>query len=143
MIALPDVNVLIARSDAGHQFHRRVRDWLREQAAMALATCAITENGFLRVYGHPNYPDGPGSPGDAARDLGVLRDRPGHRFLPEDFSILSTEIDLGASAPSQLTDLYLLGLAVKNGGRLATFDAGIDASLLPNGPSAYLIIPSP
>jgi toxin-antitoxin system PIN domain toxin len=142
MIALPDVNVLIARSDSGHQFHRRVRDWLREQAAMALATCAITENGFLRVYGHPNYPDGPGSPGEAARDLSVLRDRPGHRFLPEDFSILSPDIDLGASAPSQLTDLYLLALAVRHDAKFVTLNARIDPARVRGGTSALVVIPT-
>lgn len=141
MIALLDVNVLISRSDAGHEFHQRVRDWLRKQAAMALATCAITENGFLRVYGHPNYPEGPGSPGKAARDLLVLRDRPGHRFLSEDFSILSPDIELDGSSPSQLTDLYLLALAVRHDAKFVTLDARIDPARVKGGSSALVVIP--
>jgi len=76
-----------------------------------LATCSITENGWLQIYGHPNYPDGPGSPAAAARDLAILRDRSGHRFLADDVSILSPGIDLDSATPSQLTALYLLALA--------------------------------
>jgi hypothetical protein len=45
-------------------------------------------------------------------------------------------------ASEDLTDIYLLGLAVKHGGRFATFNARIDASVVPGGPAAYGIIPS-
>jgi len=138
MIALLDVNALIARSDPGHKFHKQVRQWLRARPALELATCAITENGFLRVYGHPNYPCGPGSPMAAARDLGHLRDRPGHRFLADDFSILAPGIDLESATPSQLTDLYLLALAVRHNAKFITLDRRIDPARV-NGGSAALV----
>lgn len=142
MIAMPDVNVLIARSDAMHQFHQRVRAWLREQPALDHATCVVTENGFLRIYGHPNYPGGPGSPVAAARDLAALRDRPGHRFLPENFSILSPDIDLEGCTPSQLTDLYLLALAVRHDAKFVTLDTRIDPARVRGGTAALVVIPT-
>jgi len=142
MIALPDVNALIARSDARHQFHLRVKFWLRTQTALDLATCAITENGYLRVYGHPNYPCGPGSPVAAARDLAVLRDRPGHRFLTGNFSILAPDIDLEGCTPSQLTDLYLLALAVRHDAKFVTLDTRIDPARVKGGTATLIVIPT-
>jgi predicted nucleic acid-binding protein len=41
-------------------------------------------------------------------------------------------------AADDLADIYLLALAVKRGGRFATFDAGLDASLVPGGEAALL-----
>lgn len=142
MIALPDINLLIARSDAGHEFHQQARAWLHNQSNLVLTTCAITENGFLRIYGHPNYPGGPGSPAAAARDLAILRDRPGHRFISTDFSILSPGIDLSDSSPAQLTDLYLLALAVRHDAKFVTLDTRIDPALVKGGTAALIVIPT-
>ena len=80
---LLDVNVLIARADSRHEHHRRCRRWEAEHAGAALCTCPLTENGFLRIYGHPDYPGGPGSPGEALIELRHLLALPGHRFTPE------------------------------------------------------------
>ncbi len=142
MIALPDVKVLIARSDIRHQFHEQAKTWLRETPHLSLATCPLTERGFMRIYGHQNYPCGPGSPSAASQDLGVLRDRPGHRFLAEDFSILSVNIDLHDALPSQLTDLYLLALAVRHNAKFVTLDTRIDPARVKGGTSALLVIPT-
>lgn len=65
MIALLDINVLIARADPAHVFHKRALEWLASLKNASLATCPLTENGFLRIYGNPVYPDGPGSPAEA------------------------------------------------------------------------------
>jgi toxin-antitoxin system PIN domain toxin len=140
MIALLDVNALIARSDPRHQFHRQVKAWLRDRPGITLATCPVTENGWLRIYGHSSYPEGPGSPAAAARDLAILRDRPGHRFLADDFSILSPGIDLDAVTSSQLTDLYLLALAVRNDAKFVTLDTRIDPARVEGGTQALVVI---
>lgn len=142
MIALLDVNALIARSDPRHKFHKQAKNWLQNSPKLTLATCAITENGFLRIYGHPNYTGGPGSPAAAAHDLAILRDRPGHRFLAGDFSILSAHIDLAEATPSQLTDLYLLALAVRHDAQFVTLDARIDPARVKGGTSALVVIPA-
>jgi hypothetical protein len=141
MIALPDVNVLIARSDIGHKFHKQAKSWFRDTPHLSLATCPITENGFLRIYGHPNYPGGPGSPTAAGQDLSILQDRPGHRFLSDDFSILSGTIDLTDATPSKLTDLYLLALAVRHNAKFVTLDTRIDPARVKGGTTALVVIP--
>lgn len=140
MLALLDVNVLIARSDRAHQFHRRTFNHLRA-SPLDIVTCPLTENGFLRIYGHPSYPGGPGSPVAAARDLAILRSLPGHRFIPDDLSILSREIDLTGAAPGRLTDLYLLALAVRHDAKFVTLDTRIDPASVKGGTSALVVIP--
>ena len=146
MIALLDVNVLIARADTAHQFHDRAVSWLANQRPLSVATCPLTENGFLRVYGHHSYPGGPGSPAAAASELEILRARPEHRFIPDSISILdiAPSKPLQGVATSDLTDLYLLALAVRHGAVFVTFDRKIDPSKVAGGSRALLLIsPAP
>lgn len=143
MIWLLDVNVLIALGDANHP-HRAAALRLFERSATVdgWATCPLTENAFLRIVGGAAYPGGPGSPGEARRLLDALCAAPGHAFWPDDLSLADTRIFPTLPASRQLTDLCLLGLAVKRGGRFATFDARIDPTLIPGGPAAYHLIPA-
>jgi toxin-antitoxin system PIN domain toxin len=143
MTLLADINVLIALADPNHVFHSPARSWLAAHPRLALATCALTENGFLRIYGHPSYPQGPGSPEAALQDLQVYRKRRGHHFLACDLSFddpLFT--DLRGVTPKQLTDLYLVGLARRHSSRLATFDASIPVHRILNGAKAVEVIPT-
>jgi toxin-antitoxin system PIN domain toxin len=142
MITLLDVNVLIALVNEGHVHHDQARRFFLTIQAHGWATCPMTENGFLRIVGRPGADHGPDSPAAARTLLNRLFADPGHVFWPDDLSLSDTRFFPALPASRHLTDLYLLGLAAKRGGRLATFDAGIDASLLPNGPAAYWIIPA-
>jgi hypothetical protein len=72
--------------------------------------------------------------------LDALRAAPGHQFWSDDVSLSDPRLFPSLPASKHLTDLYLLGLAVKHGGRFATFDAGIDPTLVPGGPAALFII---
>ncbi len=142
MIALLDVNFLIARADPAHQFHQAARNWLKTCRPQEIATCPLTENGFLRIYGNPSYPQGPGSVENAAKDLDVLRKRQGHRFLPDSISILDV-VDAESRdgiTGAQITDLYLLGLAVKHGAKFVTLDRRIDPSLVAGGAGSLIVI---
>ena len=90
------------------------------------ATCPITENGFLRIASQKAY----SNPLPLPDTMALLRQwakPPLHAFWPDDISLLdASTIDHGrVLAPRQLTDIYLLALATKNGGRLVTFDRGI------------------
>lgn len=49
MIYLLDVNALVALGFANHEFHARVASWVKAQDFPPLATCSITELGFVRV----------------------------------------------------------------------------------------------
>ncbi len=141
---LLDVNVLIARADSRHVHHRRCRRWEAEHAAASLCTCPLTENGFLRIYGHPDYPGGPGSPGEALIELRHLLALPGHRFLPADLTIARASMfgSLAGVSPRQLADLYLLGVASRHGVRFATMDENVPAALIAGGPAALHVIPA-
>lgn len=138
---LLDVNVLIALGDSNHVHHQRAQQWFHSVRARPWATCTIVEHGFLRIFGHPQYPDGPGSTEVARQLLERMCSLPGHLFWSADFTLLDRK-RLPVLPPSkQLTDYYLLALAIHNQGKLATLDHRIDASLLPRGPSSYLVIP--
>ena len=142
MFYLLDINVLIAASDLASEFQPRFLRWLQLRRSPALATCPISENGFLRIYGHPDYPGGPGSPVRALIPLQVLRQRPGYRFVPDDASLAdaASGLALARVTPKRLTDFYLLALAVRHGGRFATFDEGVSPDGVPGGAAALDLI---
>lgn len=129
MRALLDVNVLLALFDPGHTQHGRAHDWWRSNERHGWASCPLTQNGFVRVLSQPRYP----SPIPTIEALRLLErgvEGSQHAFWASGLSILDPErfvLDriLG---PRQLTDIYLLGLAVGRGGRLATFDRRIPIS---------------
>jgi uncharacterized protein len=137
---LLDVNLLIALADPMHVHHDASHTWFEEEGQKAWATCPLTENGFIRVASHPNYPN---SPGDFPAVFSILRqacEAPGHHFWTEDLSILEI---LGPDAiitHAQITDIYLLGLAVHKGGKLATLDQRIPADLVRGGREALELI---
>lgn len=128
MRALLDVNVLIALFDQDHTFHDRAHEWLEANAHQGIATCPITENGVVRIISQPKYSKVLRlAPGDVIQSLVGFCKSQDHAFWPDavtlrDEELFVTECILGTR---QVTDVYLLGLAVKNGGRLVTFDEGI------------------
>ena len=142
MAFLLDVNVLIARVDPRHEHHDRILRWERVHAEEPLVTCPLTENGFLRIYGHPNYPGGPGSPSEALVELECLRSMSFHRFVSDSISLAEADsfLSLKGVSPKQLSDLYLLGLAVRNGFSFATTDSKVPARLVRGGMKALHVI---
>lgn len=140
MRALFDVNALLALFDDGHIFHDRSRDWWASSVAGGWATCPITQNGFVRILSQPGYTSPRAFAGAvAALKLGI--DQPGHEFWPDDISITDASVfDHGRIlGPNQITDVYLLALAVKNGGRLVTFDAGVPVAAVKGATKAHVV----
>lgn len=137
---LLDVNLLIALCDADHVHHSLARSWFRKVGASRWVTCPLTENALLRIMGHPDYPNGPGSPAAVLPLLQKLRGRPGYTFVHDSISIADTVLvpDLATITPKMLTDLYLLALAVAHGGRLATLDRKVDARMVSGGRDALV-----
>lgn len=123
--ALLDVNVLIALFDAAHMHHEAAHDWFADNRTQGWATCAITENGFVRVLTNPR--SGVGAPATTiVKSLKTFCASGHHAFWPDDLSLRDDAFDLShAPGHRQLTDVYLLGLANRNGGRLATFDRAV------------------
>lgn len=126
-IALLDVNVLVALFDPDHVHHDLAHDWFAAEGARGWATCPLTENGFLRVISNPAYGLDGFRPDAARKSLAVFLDSEHHAFWPDGVSLADTTLfDLSLVAGHrQLTDIYLLGLAVRLNGRLATFDRAI------------------
>ena len=126
-VALLDVNVLVALFDPDHVHHEPAHRWFAEQRGNGWATCPLTENGLLRVLTHPAYSQAAAPPADVLERLRAFCGSGRHAFWPDDVSLRDAELFQAAAPPShrQVTDLYLLGLAVKRGGLLATFDRAI------------------
>jgi len=139
---LPDVNLLLALSDPMHIHHESVHRWFAEKGQQAWATSPLTENRFVRIASHPNYPN---RPGDVTAVLAILRqfcETPGHHFWTEDISILEILEPNAIITHAQITDVYLLGLAVHKRGKLATLDQRIPVNAVRGGRKALeLIIP--
>jgi len=139
---LLDVNVLVALLDQEHVFHEATQAWFLAEGGDDWATCPITENGFIRVLGRASYPKGPGTPAAAARLLDGVRRLAGHSFWPEELSLFSSPLvrtDAIATA-GQVTDTYLLALAVYRNGKLATFDRRLSTASVDGGTSALTFI---
>jgi len=126
MRALLDVNVLIALLDADHSLHSSATDWFTRQAHNGWASCPITQNGCVRIMSHPSYPN-PMPVHAIIERLAAAISTELHEFWPDSISLLDEEIfnPMRIHGPRQLTDLYLLALAVRHGGRFATFDHAI------------------
>lgn len=124
--ALLDINVLLALLDSDHVDHERVRRWLDQEIGSGWASCAITENGFVRIISQPRYP----SPVPVAQAMARLARAAGtssHEFWPCSVSLLNDRVieRERVLGPRQVTDVYLLALAVAHGGRFATFDQSV------------------
>jgi uncharacterized protein len=140
---LLDVNVLIALIDPAHIGHDPAHHWFEAEGRRAWATCPLTENGVIRIVGHPKYPNTPGSPAVVAAIIAQLRSLPGHIFWPDDISLTGAgHIDPAQILTSaQVTDSYLLALAVAHQGRLATFDRRLSVKAVRGGKTALHLIP--
>lgn len=131
MIYLLDVNALVALGFAHHEFHDRVAKWVRAQRTASLATCSITELGFVRVLAQ--FPAS-GLNIDQARKL-LLRIKeaadPKVSFILDDHDV--SQLPSWVKTPKQTTDGHLAKLASSNGAILATLDTRIpDVHLIPN-----------
>lgn len=126
MRALLDVNVLIALLDADHSLHERATQWFASHARAGWASCPITENGCARIMSHPGYPNA--LPVRAVMErLAEARTRSFHEFWPDDISLLDTQVAdcTRIHGPRQITDVYLIALAVRRGGQFVTLDSTI------------------
>lgn len=139
---LLDVNVLIALLDPAHLQHNDAHEWFAATGAKSWATCPLTENAVLRILGDRRYPNSPGGPVVVAELLTEFFSAPGHTFWPDDLSILDARrLDCARLLSShQVTDSYLLALALEHGGRLATFDRRLISDAVKGGAQALHLI---
>ena len=53
MIALPDINVLLALAWRNHAHHDAAHRWFARDGTAGWATCLLTQTGFLRLSLNP------------------------------------------------------------------------------------------
>lgn len=144
MRSLLDINVLLALSDARHPHHGRARAWRLtevERGWDGWASCPLTQNGFLRIVAQKSYSHPMHLP-DAMALLSRLTARSDHAFWPDAVSILDPAVVDYSRLLShrQITDIYLLALAVKHGGRLVTLDRGIAVAAVRGAEAGQLTV---
>lgn len=89
---LLDVNVLIALIDRYHIHHDLAHAWLGMRGQDGWATCAITENGLVRIVSNKKYPQSPGSASTLVDMLSTLKYAPEHEFWSETISLSDDRI---------------------------------------------------
>lgn len=129
---LLDVNLLVALFDPDHVHHDLAHDWFSDNRARGWATCAATENGFVRVVAHPAYGSLVTRPVELVTRLGQLCGVSGHRFWADTVSLRDGALFdcRRVGGHRQVSDVYLLGLAQRKGGTLATFDRTISVGAI-------------
>jgi hypothetical protein len=133
--ALLDVNLLVALFDPDHVHHDLAHEWFAENRDRGWATCPVTENGFVRVLSNPAYGNTVRRPADLVARLRKFCRSGHHQFWPDAVSLTDETLfdQAFVGGPRQVTDVYLLGLAKRRGGRLATFDRTIPRKAVMDG----------
>ena len=143
MRSLLDISVILALLDVDHVFHRSAHAWWKTERKKGWASCPLTENGVVRIMTQPSYaePDRY-SATDVISLLNGFANDTDHLFWADDISLLdeSRFESKRILGPKQLTDIYLLGLAASNGGRLVTFDRRVTPAAVPAASEENLFV---
>ena len=144
-VSLLDVNVLVALFFPDHVHHDLAHDWFADHRHDGWATCPLTENGLIRVACQQPSDEALVRPADIVSTLErFCRDKLHHTWT-DAVSLTDTALFTRQfiSGHRQITDVYLLGLAMKMGGRLATFDRTIPVKAVRGGTAELLQVIEP
>jgi uncharacterized protein len=124
---LLDLNVLIALVDSAHQHHKKAQDWFMFSRKFHWGLCPLTEAGFLRVTTNPNYRPKSRTFAEAIAILQLLKGHADYLYWGIDKSWVTLTAPFAARifGHQQVTDAFLLGLAIQEKLVLVTFDKGI------------------
>lgn len=124
---LLDVNVVIALVEPGHAFFQKAQDWFKSSGKDNWGLCTLTEIGFIRITTNLSFYPGPRTHEEASSILTELANRPGYRYWPltDSWATVTAKLASRIAGHQQVTDAYLLGLAIKEDGVLVTFDRGL------------------
>jgi len=138
---LLDVNVLIALMWPAHEGHAQVQHWFRRNSRVGWATCPLTQAAFVRIIANPVFSPDAATPQEAAKLLGANLKHPSHRFWADEISFVEAVEPFRERlvGHQQVSDAYLLGLAMHRKGKLATMDRAVLA-LLPDGSPAHGVV---
>jgi toxin-antitoxin system PIN domain toxin len=142
---LLDTNLLIALLWPAHERHSAAARWFRRHRAQGWATCPFTEAGFIRIVSNPAFSPDAVLPHEALNVLAANTSAEDHAFWGEDAPYAEVCEFTGGRllGHQQVTDAYLLGLAVRRGGVVATLDGRIGALAAPGSAerSALVVVP--
>ncbi len=142
MRLLLDANVWIALLDDSH-VHSAAANTLFEQRDLRIATCPLVENAVIRILNLPSYARiGPFGLARVRDQMSRVCNDYDHEFWADDISLRSSGLVNfdRVRGHNQITDLYLLALAVQHGGTLATFDQGIALSAVTHAQPKHLTL---
>jgi toxin-antitoxin system PIN domain toxin len=141
--ALLDASFLIALFDDDHIFHNSSKAWFKRAEPEGWASCPITENAVVRIMSNRQYGSVRGfGIENVIRAMRTLTENTDHQFWSDVVSIANSKVFNSGRihGPNQLTDVYLLGLAVENEGRFVTYDRKISISAVRNAQDENLVI---
>jgi hypothetical protein len=142
--ALLDVNVLTALLWPPHEHHDAAHRWFQTRAGARWATTPLTQLGFVRLVSNPAFSRDALSPKHAISLLSENLAHPAHEFWAASLPVPSAVrgMEPGLQGHQQFTDAYLLALASRRKGVLATFDRGLRMLAAKSFDSALEIIPT-
>lgn len=125
--ALLDVNILTALLWPAHEHHDASHRWFGSRGRAGWATCPLTQLGFVRIVSNPSFSRDALLPPRAVALLEENLAHPAHEFWADDLQVPVAVQGIAASLQGhkQLSDAYLLAIAVRHKGVLATFDRGL------------------
>ena len=125
--ALLDINILTALLWPAHEHHEVAHAWFGDRADAPWATCSLTQLGFVRIVSNPAFSRDALAPMEAVALLGENLAHPGHQFWTDSLQVPTAVKGMEARLQGykQLTDAYLLAVAHRRKGVLATFDRGL------------------
>jgi toxin-antitoxin system PIN domain toxin len=126
---LLDTNLLISLLWPSHEQHGLALKWFTRHRGRGWATCPITQAGFVRIVSNPAFSRDAVQPREAIHVLSANTAAKDHTFWPDELPFADAVAFTGVRlmGHQQVTDAYLLGLAVRRGGILATLDQRIAA----------------
>jgi toxin-antitoxin system PIN domain toxin len=126
---LLDTNLLIALLWPSHERHSLAVNWFARHRGKGWATCPLTQVGFVRIVSNPAFSRDAVRPREAVQVLSANTAARDHVFWPDDLPVAESVSFAGLRlmGHQQVADAYLLGLAIRRGGVLATLDHGIAA----------------
>jgi toxin-antitoxin system PIN domain toxin len=124
---LLDLNVLIALTDEEHWHHKDAWNWMASSGRQSWGICPLTEAGYVRITTNPAMYSRVRTLANSAVILEELAREPGYCYWPisESWATLTAPFADRIFGHQQVTDAYLLGLAIKEDGVLVTFDRGL------------------
>ena len=137
---LLDANLLIALTHASHVHHGEAHAWFEQVGKRHWATCALTQLAFVRLTSNPRVVGDTIRPAQAMQALASMTDQPHHEYWADAPEPLQLPIVASAALVGhrQVTDAYLLGLAVLRRQCLATLDRGLLTFAQAGGLSAHV-----